>query len=908
MSIHNYVVDKLNRPIQRWSDLHIGTRLTVGVGVILLLTLIVGLVGWLTLESQSRSQYLANQAIDLVSALRAARQDEKNYMLSGDAVHVKETLKAIGQIQKNAEALRLNLSADEKIKMAELLKERDNYQREFESYVELNRKKELSLKEMVSQGRELESTAITLRDDQKKELQRLEALAVTSSDERQGKSEKADDANRMIKLMGQARQQEKNFLLRDDFRYADEAQSLVDRLIILAKSTKSRFEDVENQALAEQIIQVAKQYLNELVKVKEGRKQNLVALRNIVKLGRLVENQTVKLREDQKQELVKLEKESEKVSDEVRLDKREKADSANRIIKLMGEARQEEKNFLLRNEISYAEVTQSLVLRMINEATTLRERFKDTQNKALVSEVIEAAEQYLTEFTQVVKIVEKNIVSEDKMASLGRRVEEVSSQLRGVQKQELQRLEKLSTLSSKQRLDKRVKADTANRIIKLMSEARQQEKNFLLRKEQAYVEHTRSLVNQATRQAQFLRERFLDKQNRELAEKIITAASTYLREFEGVVKAENEQNKQQERMVQAAREIESLAGYIRTQTQNQATSTKEAAVSVILVTLSLGLIIGIAAAIILTNSIAKPIQKLVDVINRLANEDEDVVVPLVSNQDEIGQIARAIANFKDVILQRKEKTEAQLIQAEKMAALGDLVAGVAHEINTPIGIAVTGSTHLKDQISLLEKNFTSGALRKSEFKRFVDNAMPTAGTIQSNLERASALIKSFKKVAVDQSSQEVRQFKLVAYIDDVLVSLQPKIKQTSHKISLNGDSQIEVQTVPGALSQIITNLVINSLAHGYENNSVEGNINIVVKAKKDDIILLYKDDGKGMDDEIIERIYEPFFTTRRGSGGSGLGLSIIFNLVTQTLGGTIQCNSSPGEGAQFEIIFPKNKK
>ena len=893
--------------IQWWNDLRIGIRLAAGVSIILLLTLIVGLVGWLTLESQSRSQVLANQAIDLVSALRAARQDEKNYMLSGNAGHVKETLEAIDRIRQNAEALLQNLPAEEQNIMRNLLSERDNYQREFESFVELNNRKKLNLEKMVSQGRELENIAIALRDEQKKQLEKLEKLAVNSSEERQEKSKKADDANRLIKLMSQARQQEKNFLLRGDFRYADEAKNLVDKLIILARSIKIRFDDAENKALAQQVILVAKEYLDELEKVKEGRRNNLVAMKNMVKLGRLVENQTRKLREDQKQELINLEKEKTRVSGVIKLDKREKADSANRIIKLMGEARQQEKNFLLRNETSYAEVTQSLVSQMIKEARKLRESFKDKQNKSLVSEVIEAAEQYLKEFSQVVRIVETNIASEDKMASLGRRVLDLSSQLRGDQKQELQRLEKLSTLSSKQRLDKRVKADTANRIIKLMSEARQQEKNFLLRKEQAYIEMTRSLVNQATRQAQLLRERFQDKQNRELAQKIITAAETYLSEFEDVVKAESEQRKQQERMVQAAREIERLAGEIRDTTQFHANVTKETAVMVILVTLALGLIIGIAAAIILTNSIARPIRQLVDVINRLAREDDDVIVPLVANQDEIGQIARAIANFKDVILQRKEKTEAQLIQAEKMAALGDLVAGVAHEINTPIGVAVTGSTHLQDQITKLEKDFSAGVLRKSDFKGFVDNAMPTASTIQSNLERASSLIKSFKKVAVDQSSQDIRTFKLVPYIEEILISLQPKLKQTSHHVSVTGDSRREVQTVPGALSQVITNLVINSLLHGYDDDTVTGHIDIQVEFEGEIVHVIYSDDGKGMNESTLQHIYEPFFTTRRGSGGSGLGLSIIFNLVTQTLGGRIQCQSTLGGGTRFDINFPAKK-
>lgn len=888
--------------IQVWNNLRIGVRLTIGVTIILLLTVIVGLVGWFTLESQSRSQILANQAIDLVSALRAARQDEKNYMLSRDVSHIKETLQAIEIIRQNAVKLKMALSEEKGHKVTLLLVERDIYQNEFESYVELNNKKSMSLKEMVSQGRELENTAMILRDDQKKELQRLEALAVSSSEERQEKSEKADDANRMIKLMGEARQQEKNFLLRGDFRYADEAKSLVETLITQAESTKQRFDDEGNQALAQQIIDAAKQYMIELEKVKGGKRKNALALKTTIKLGRLVEGQTRKLREDQKQELLTLEKQSARVSAAIRLDKREKADSANRIIKLMGEARQQEKNYLLRKEQSYSEVTQILVLQMISEAVELLKRFKDQQNQALVSGVIEAAQQYIVDFNKIVAITELNSKAQDVMASLGRRVEDRSVQLRGDQKQELQRLEKLSTLSSEQRLDKRIKADTANRIIKLMGEARQQEKNFLLRKEQAYVEVTRKLVNQAVREAEILRERFQDKQNRELAEKIIGAAKIYLKEFEDVVVAEFEQLQQQERMINAARKIEFLALDIRNTTQLQADATKETAVLVILLTLLLAMIIGIGAAIILTNSISKPIQQLVEVINKLARED-NVEVPLVTNQDEIGQIARAISNFKEVILQRKEKTEAQLIQAEKMAALGDLVAGVAHEINTPIGIAVTGSSHLQDQMQHLEKSFDSGELRKSEFKAFIQNAMPTSITIQSNLERASALIKSFKLVAVDQSSQDIRQFKLVEYIEEVLLSLHPKLKQTHHKVLVEGDKQLMVETVAGALFQVITNLVINSITHAFDENNF-GHIKINIELQGKEVLLCYSDDGKGMSEDVTKRMYEPFFTTRRGAGGSGLGLSIIFNLISQTLGGSIQCYTQVGEGTLFEIRFP----
>jgi signal transduction histidine kinase len=141
----------------------------------------------------------------------------------------------------------------------------------------------------------------------------------------------------------------------------------------------------------------------------------------------------------------------------------------------------------------------------------------------------------------------------------------------------------------------------------------------------------------------------------------------------------------------------------------------------------------------------------------------------------------------------------------------------------------------------------------------------------------------------------------------VLVSLHPKLKQTKHQILIDGDRQLMIETVPGALSQVITNLVMNSLTHGYEEKSDSGIIKINIIAENTEIVITYSDDGKGMDDETVKRIYEPFFTTRRGSGGSGLGLSIIFNLVTQTLGGVIHCSTKINEGVQFEIRFPINK-
>ncbi|MDF1881047.1 HAMP domain-containing protein [Sulfurimonas sp. MAG313] len=889
-----------------WNDLKIGIRLTIGVATTLILTLIVGIIGWATINSQSNSQKLANASTELVTYLHIARKDEKNFMLTSNPIYIKKTLDSIEAIREKVKILKKSVNQENKDIFVFLIRERDKYQKEFEGFVSLNLKKEESLNKMVIQGRALEHTAVILRNDQKNELQRLETLAVNSSDERQEKSEKADDANRMIKLMGEARQQEKNFLLRSDRRYADETRNLVDKLITQAQSTKSRFVDKQNKLLADLIIKTAEDYLSELEIVADGKRRSSNVHKTMVKLGREVEERSTSLREDQKLELIRLETQGEgKLGEKaavLRLDKRKKADTANRIIKLMGEARQQEKNFLLRKEHSYAEVTISLVNQMLDEVIKLRNSFEDKENKALATKIIEAGEKYIIEFNKVVKITQENTQAQDTMASLGRRVEDRAAQLRGDQKQELIRLEKLSTGSSKQRLDKRIKADTANKIIKLMGEARQQEKNFLLRHENAYIEFTRTLVTQAARQAQVLKDSFEDEENRLLADKITAAAQTYLREFENVVLLKKEQALQQEHMFLAAREIERIVLSVKENTQNKASEVRKMAINVIVITLSLALVLGILVTWFLTKSISNPISELIHVINKLSQED-DVEVPLVNNKDEIGQIARAISNFKEVLLKRKAKTEAQLIEAEKMAALGDLVAGVAHEINTPIGIAVTGSSHLQDQIKKLETAFDAGKLRKAEFRDFVENALPTASTIQSNLERASSLIKSFKQVAVDQSSQETRTFLLYDYIDEILISLRPKLKQVKHHISVNGDNTLYIETVPGALSQVVTNLIMNSLTHAYDKDE-EGTISFDIEVEDKKVLLRYKDDGKGMDENIIKHIYEPFFTTRRGSGGSGLGLSIVYNLVTQTMGGTMSCQSELNKGTQFEMIFP----
>ena len=266
----------------------------------------------------------------------------------------------------------------------------------------------------------------------------------------------------------------------------------------------------------------------------------------------------------------------------------------------------------------------------------------------------------------------------------------------------------------------------------------------------------------------------------------------------------------------------------------------------------------------------------------------------------------ATNNYLNKTLQQLKLTQHQLVESEKMAALGNLVAGISHEINTPIGIGVTAASHLSSEIDKLSHEFQQGTLARSQLTHFTDTATESCNLIMSNLNRASELIKSFKRVAVDQSQEIIRTFSLRNYLDEIILSLKPQLKQTLHHIVIHCDEHLEVAIDPGALSQIITNLIMNSIIHAF-GPAEAGIIEIRVQIQQDDIFLTYRDNGKGIPSELLESIFEPFVTTRRNQGGSGLGTHIIYNLVTQRLKGRIKCESPLGEGAIFHMRFPRHQ-
>ena len=257
----------------------------------------------------------------------------------------------------------------------------------------------------------------------------------------------------------------------------------------------------------------------------------------------------------------------------------------------------------------------------------------------------------------------------------------------------------------------------------------------------------------------------------------------------------------------------------------------------------------------------------------------------------------------------KEKTERldqsrkRLVQSEKMASLGQLVAGVAHEINTPVGIGITVSSHLVDQTREIIAAFDKNKMTKSALTQYFAKTLETSELIFTHLVQAGDLVRSFKMISADQTVHERRSFMLKTYLDDIIVSLRPKLKKELHQVTVNCREDIEINSYPGALAQIITNLIINSLLHAYSEGE-EGNIRIHVSMEGTDVILEYGDDGKGISPENIDKIFDPFFTTKRGKGGTGLGLHIIYNTVTEILKGSITCESTLGQGARFRIRLP----
>ena len=306
---------------------------------------------------------------------------------------------------------------------------------------------------------------------------------------------------------------------------------------------------------------------------------------------------------------------------------------------------------------------------------------------------------------------------------------------------------------------------------------------------------------------------------------------------------------------------------------------------------------------LLKESINRLLKSVVDHFNEVNGLNDTLELKVLERTSELDLKSKEALNS----LEKLKDTELQLIEAEKNAALGGLVAGIAHEINTPLGITVTASSSLREVTDDLNDKFSAGAMTRSDLESAILHLQDCAQIILKNSNRAADLISSFKQIAVDQASYERRTFKFKAYIEEIIFTLQPQIKKSNISIKVKCDNEFMVDSYPGAIAQVISNLVLNALLHAYKDKN-EGCILISFSKMDERIELNFSDDGKGISPDHISKIFNPFYTTNRNAGGSGLGLHIISNIVTNSLQGRITCQSELGKGCCFKLNFMASPK
>lgn len=274
------------------------------------------------------------------------------------------------------------------------------------------------------------------------------------------------------------------------------------------------------------------------------------------------------------------------------------------------------------------------------------------------------------------------------------------------------------------------------------------------------------------------------------------------------------------------------------------------------------------------------------------------------NQQLERRVAERTEQLEKHIYELKQ-TQAQLVESEKMASLGTLVAGVAHEVNTPLGIAITANSHCVELTDKLQKLLENNTLSRSKLETTIMALRDSHAVIERTLNRSAELVVNFKKTAVDQSSYDIQTINLAEYLHTLVSTLKPYTKSYNVNHIIYCQQPVNITTYPGAIAQVITNLVINACIHAFEQEKNGNQIEFLIeKIQQDKVQLTVRDSGKGIAKTEQKRIFEPFYTTKRSNGGSGLGLAIVYNLVASTLGGAISVDSTPGIGTSFRLTLP----
>jgi len=333
---------------------------------------------------------------------------------------------------------------------------------------------------------------------------------------------------------------------------------------------------------------------------------------------------------------------------------------------------------------------------------------------------------------------------------------------------------------------------------------------------------------------------------------------------------------------------------------------------------TIGVLIGIWASLLVVRRTVRPLGAIASSIRALAAGDKKASIPSTDIDNEIGDIARAAEIFRrtsmevdksreaaETALRNLRDTQASLIEAEKLAALGRLVAGVAHEVNNPVGISLTVASALERKTATFAAEVEHGSLRRSTLNDYLKTSRDASAQLVANLNRAAELIQSFKQVAADRNYSDQRTFDLGDLTEQVVLSLRPGLRK--HNLTLNVDCQpnLIMNSYPGPYGQVLTNLFLNAVAHAFPDNRA-GTIEIKGReSDNDNVEVMFSDDGCGMSLDVRRRAFDPFFTTRRDQGGTGLGLHIVYSIVTNRLGGRLELDSEAGGGTRIRMILPR---
>lgn len=244
------------------------------------------------------------------------------------------------------------------------------------------------------------------------------------------------------------------------------------------------------------------------------------------------------------------------------------------------------------------------------------------------------------------------------------------------------------------------------------------------------------------------------------------------------------------------------------------------------------------------------------------------------------------------------------MEEKKRESVDSLVVGIAHEINTPIGICITATSYLVDKIKEIREGFQNGKLKRSHMEGFLDTTQETANALMGNLERSASLIQSFKRVSVDRNHEEISQVKVYEFTQNIIHSFHERLKKQKISVELECEQDLVIETFTESFIEIIRILLDNALMHAFDEDSKKGTISIEFAEKGDYAHIVFKDDGKGIPESKVDKIFEPFYTTKRNRGKSGLGLHVLQNIVVQRMKGTISCKSVENKGTTFLISIP----